>query len=191
MSEPRIRVPRIRGRRGLAVLGVGVGVAVVAALLGFGLTREPGNVRSPLLGRPAPEFTLRTLDGEETISLSDLRGRVVVINFWASWCLECKIEHPHLEAAWSRFRDRGVVFLGIPFQDLPAKSREYAEATGGGWPMLEDPGSRTGIAYGVFGVPETYFIGPDGRIASKHVGPVTYDLLSERITALLREEAAA
>src|SRR5207247_2148664 len=87
----------------------GTDMVLVAGLLAFGLTRDPGVVGSPLIGRPAPEFVLRTLDGSRIIALSDLRGQVVVVNFWASWCAACREEHPNLLAAWNRYRDHGVV----------------------------------------------------------------------------------
>jgi cytochrome c biogenesis protein CcmG/thiol:disulfide interchange protein DsbE len=162
-------------------------VVAGTALLGFGLSRDPGVVPSALVGRPAPDFSLRTLDGTETVRLSELRGQVVVINFWASWCVECRVEHPALQAAWQRYRDRGVTLVGIPFQDRLADSRRYAAETGGGWPLVEDPGSATALAYGVYGVPETVFVGPDGRVAHRVVGPVTFEVLSRWIARLLEE----
>jgi cytochrome c biogenesis protein CcmG, thiol:disulfide interchange protein DsbE len=110
----------------------------------------------------------------------------VVLNFWASWCAECAQEHPALDAAWRRYRDQGVVVLGVTFEDGRADAARWARAQGVGWPVLSDPGSRTALAYGVSGVPETLFIGPDGRVAAKRVGPVTLALLTERIGRLLR-----
>lgn len=165
-----------------AVLG---GVALLTLLLSFGLSRDPTVIRSALIGRRAPDFALRTLDGSGTVRLSDLRGKVVVINFWASWCADCRIEHPNLAGAWQRYRDSGMVLLGVAFQDRPSASRAYLAEFGGDWPQLSDPGSRTALAYGVYGVPETFVIGADGRVAFKQIGPVSYDRLSEQITALL------
>jgi cytochrome c biogenesis protein CcmG/thiol:disulfide interchange protein DsbE len=177
------RSPRARL---LLLGGVIAGVTVLAGVLGFGLTRDPGVIRSPLVGKLAPEFALRTLDGDRTVRLSDLRGQVVVVNFWASWCRECRVEHLALAEAWERFRDQGVVFLGITFQDPPSASRAYLEELGGGWPVLEDPGSAAAIAFGVFGVPETFVIGRDGRVGERHVGPVTYSGLVGEIDRMLR-----
>ncbi|HXF57077.1 MAG TPA: TlpA disulfide reductase family protein [Actinomycetota bacterium] len=179
---------RARRRRGLAVVGVVAGgLALVAWLLSFGLSRDPQLLRSPLLGRPAPEFALPTLQGDGVVRLSDLRGRVVVLNFWASWCADCRLEHPHLLAAWDRYRERGVVFLGISFEDRRSDALAYLRELGGDWPHLWDPGSSTALAYGVYGVPETFFIGPDGRVAYKQVGPVDYELLTSQIARLLGE----
>lgn len=184
-------VPARRRRRNRwvvvgAVLG---GVALLTLLLSFGLSRDPAIIRSALVGRPAPNFELRTLDGSKAVRLSDLRGQVVVINFWASWCADCRIEHPNLAAAWQRYRERGVVLLGVAFQDRASASRTYLAEVGGDWPQLADPGARTALAYGVYGVPETFVVGPDGKVAFKQIGPVRFDRLSEEITSLLPESA--
>lgn len=184
--------PGERGRRNrLVVIGaVLAGVALLTLLLSFGLSRDPTLIRSALIGHPAPGFALRTLDGSKTVRLSDLRGQVVVLNFWASWCADCRIEHPSLAGAWQRYRDRGVVLLGVAFQDRPSASRAYLTDYGGDWPQLSDPDSRTAMAYGVYGVPETFVLGPDGRVAFKQIGPVAFDALSDEITSLLPEAAS-
>lgn len=181
---------RRRRNRWIQLGAVLVGVALLAVLLTFGLSRDPTVIRSPLIGRMAPDFALRTLDGSGMVRLSDLRGQVVVINFWASWCAPCRVEHPDLAGLWQRYRDRGMVLIGIAFQDRLAASRTYLREVGGDWPQLSDPGSRTALAFGVYGVPETYVIGTDGRVASKHIGPVDFGGLSEEITELLPESPA-
>jgi cytochrome c biogenesis protein CcmG, thiol:disulfide interchange protein DsbE len=183
-------VPAAAGRRHprrplLPVATVVVAVALAAWLGSAGLGRDPAAIRSPLLGRPAPDFALRALGADRMVRLGDLRGQVVVLNFWASWCAECRDEHPALSAAWSRFRDAGVVLVGVDFQDDHPSALAYLSERGTSWPVVADPGSRTALAYGVYGIPETFFIGPDGRIAAKQVGPVTYDQLVREITRLL------
>jgi len=160
-------------------------VVVLAGVFGFGLGRNPAYIPSPLVGKPAPMFALRTLNGRQVIRMSQLRGHVVVVNFWASWCLACREEHPNLIAAWQRYGDSGVVFLGIVYQDTVANAEAFVREMGGGWPNLVDPGGRTALDYGVYGVPETYFIGPDGVIAYKRVGPSSYALLTRNIRRLL------
>jgi cytochrome c biogenesis protein CcmG, thiol:disulfide interchange protein DsbE len=172
-------------RKLLPVATVVVAVALAAWLGSAGLGRDPAAIRSPLLGRPAPDFALRALGADRMVRLGDLRGQVVVLNFWASWCAECRDEHPALSAAWSRFRDAGVVLVGVDFQDDHPSALAYLSERGTSWPVVADPGSRTALAYGVYGIPETFFIGPDGRIAAKQVGPVTYDQLVREITRLL------
>jgi len=174
-----------RPRRALPLAAVVAAVALAAWLLSAGLQRDPTAIRSPLLGRPAPDFALRTLEGDRTVRLGDLRGQVVVVNFWASWCAECRVEHPALSAAWDRFRDAGVVLVGVDFQDDHPSALAYLAGTGTGWPVVADPGSRTALAYGVYGIPETFVIGPDGRVTAKQVGPVTYDQLVREITRVL------
>jgi cytochrome c biogenesis protein CcmG/thiol:disulfide interchange protein DsbE len=164
--------------------GVVTVVAVLTLLLAFGLSRDPTLIRSPLIGKPAPTFDLLTLDGTKTVRLSDFHGQVVVINFWASWCADCRIEHGALAAAWDRYRDQRVILLGIPFQDRTAASRGYIDGMGGDWPQLADPGDGTALAYGVYGVPETFVIGADGRVAAKRVGAVSYVWLADQIDRL-------
>jgi cytochrome c biogenesis protein CcmG/thiol:disulfide interchange protein DsbE len=170
--------------------GLLAGIALLAMLLGFGLSRDPTVIRSPLIGRPAPDFALRTLEGSGTVNLSQFAGQVLVINFWASWCVDCRLEHAALTAAWDRYRDQGVVFLGIAFQDRPADSRAYLAELGGDWPQLADAGERTALAYGVYGVPETFVIGTDGRVAYKRVGQVAYGELTDEIERLLGRQPA-
>lgn len=166
----------------LAVVGV---VALVASLLSFGLGRDPTAIKSPLVGKAAPAFSLKTLDGKSTINLLDLRGQVVIVNFWASWCTECRVEHDALSAAWDRYRDAGVVLVGVDFQDTRTDALNYMDQAAMTWPAVEDPGSRTALAYGVYGIPETFFIGPDGQIAAKDVGPVSYSRIAEQVDRLL------
>ena len=132
-------------------------------------------------GKSAPAFTLLSLDGSGGYSLGEFRGQVVVLNFWASWCADCRVEHPALERAFVRYRDEKVTFLGVSFEDSASAGQSYARQMGVGWPLLADPGSATAIDYGVTGVPETFVIGPDGRVVAKTIGPVAYAALSREI----------
>ena len=186
MFDPSAEVRR-RRRRWRLLAGVGTGVAALSLLLGFGLSRDPTVIRSQLLGQPAPGFALTPIDGGPAVDVSDLRGQVVVVNFWASWCTECRVEHPALLAAWDRYRDQGVVFLGIAFEDRLSASRDYLRSMGGDWPQLADPDARAALAFGVFGVPETFVIDRGGRVVYKSLGPITYDVLIEQIDRLLPE----
>jgi cytochrome c biogenesis protein CcmG/thiol:disulfide interchange protein DsbE len=172
-----------RGRRVAVAVSGGI---VFTALLGYGMTRDAREIPSPLIGHPAPEFSLETLAGD-SVSLPELQGRVTVVNFWASWCLACRQEHPSLVRAWRRYEEGGqpVRFLGIVYQDTRTNAIEYMRRQGGGWSNLLDPGARTAIDFGVYGVPETYFLDPQGLIAHKHVGPVTDELLTREIERLL------
>lgn len=162
-------------------------VAVIAgpllALLAFGLRGNPDAVASPLLNKPAPSFTLHTLDGR-TLSLAALRGRPVVLNFWASWCPSCKTEHAALRDAWRRYRTR-VQFVGVLFQDSRAGARQYMLQHGGHWPSAQDPDQNVAINYGVAGPPETYFIDRSGIVRFKVLGPVSTGVLRRDIRQLL------
>lgn len=175
-----------RRSRWVWVAAVLTTVGVLASLFGYGLANDPTRVRSPLIGRTAPAFDLRTLDQRARLSLWSLRGDVVVVNFWASWCGPCRTEHADLEAAWDRYRDEGVVVVGISYQDRRQDGLAFFRDLGGDWPLLDDPGSNVALAYGVTGVPETFLIDRSGRIVDKFFGPVTFDWLSNGISALLR-----
>jgi len=157
-----------------------------ALLLASGLGGDTRELPSELISERAPTFALPRLGGGGSIDLASLRGQVVVVNFWASWCLACREEHPDLLAAWERYRERGVVLVGIDFEDTEDAALDYTAEMGGDWPLVTDPGSRTAIAYGVFGVPETFVIARDGTITAKRVGAVTYEWLTREIDAALR-----
>jgi cytochrome c biogenesis protein CcmG/thiol:disulfide interchange protein DsbE len=188
--DPESAVRGRRRKRWTVFAGVVMGVLLLTALLSFGLSRDPSIITSPLIGKPAPDFALRTLDGGGTVRLSDLRGQVVVINFWKSTCAACYVEHPALAAAWSRYRDRGVVVVGVDFEDTLEGARRFAQSQGGDWPLVVDRDGRTVLAYGVTGPPETFFIGRDGRVAYKQIGPVDYALMTDRIGMLLGSPSA-
>ena len=178
---------RAGGRRLAALVGLVAGVGLVALLLALGLTSDATLVASPLAGRPAPSFDLEGLDGAEqsSVRLEDLRGQVVVVNFWASWCTECRVEQPELNSVWQRFRDAGVVVLGVNFQDAAGDARQFAATSGASYPMVVDEDSSTALDFGLRGVPETFLIDRDGRIVDRIVGPVTAAGLAERIDPLL------
>jgi cytochrome c biogenesis protein CcmG, thiol:disulfide interchange protein DsbE len=167
----------------------GVGIAVpFLALLAYGMTKDPNAIPSTLPGKPAPDFALRLLDGADTIRLSELKGEVVVLNFWASWCLECRVEHSDLSMVASMFADRGVRFFGLLYNDSPANGRAWIREMGGQtYPALVDEGSRTAVAYGLYGVPETFIIDRTGTVVHKQIGPITASRLAALITPLLAD----
>jgi cytochrome c biogenesis protein CcmG/thiol:disulfide interchange protein DsbE len=183
-EEPTARVRRRHGWRTVAI--VLAPLILFALLLATGLGKDPRALPSELIGKPAPGFSLPRIDADGTIDSNDLAGQVVVVNFWASWCVPCRDEHPALEAAWGRYRERGVVVLGVSFEDTPEGAMDFRDELGGDWPLASDPGSKTAIAYGVFGVPETFVIAPDGTISAKTTGAVTYDWLTDEIERALR-----
>ncbi len=153
-------------------------------LLAFGLTRDPTLVRSPLPGKPAFDFAAPVLDGD-SLQLSSLQSKVVVLNFWASWCIPCLQEHPHLMEVERRYGSEEVQIVGVIYQDTEGNARGWMDRMGGDWPSIIDEDSRIAIDYGVYGVPETYFIGADGLIAYKHIGPLNRQLLMGWVETLL------
>lgn len=159
-------------------------VAALVLVLALGFRRDPHDVRTGTVGKPAPAFELARLDGGGTVALRDLAGQAVVVNFFASWCVPCKEEHPVLVRAWERYRTAGVVFVGILYQDDDAAGLEFTRRLGGTWPTVRDEGGRTALAYGVFGIPETFFIDPDGVIAGRHVGPLDDATLARALDAI-------
>lgn len=183
-SGADISRPRIRWPRWVALGALGLLIAL-AAVLGSRFGTDPTIVDSPLIGQPAPEFTLPYLEKNGRLSLADLEGEVVVLNFWASWCTVCKEEHADLMAAAQGYRDQGVRFLGVVFQDQPGNAIEFLEEMGRGYDNLKDPGSSTAIDYGVFGVPETFFIDREGIVVAKIIGRADLDLLHRTIDAIL------
>jgi cytochrome c biogenesis protein CcmG/thiol:disulfide interchange protein DsbE len=165
---------------------VGVGIAVpIVMLLGYGLTRDPRRIDSPLPGRAAPDFALPTLAPGDSIKLSELRGNVVVVNFWASWCIPCRDEHPVLLDASRTYTPRGVKFVGIAYNDKPEDSQRWLNELGSAYPSLVDNGARTAIDYGVSGVPETFIMDKQGVVAFKKFGPITTGEITQKLDSLL------
>jgi cytochrome c biogenesis protein CcmG, thiol:disulfide interchange protein DsbE len=170
----------VKASRALLMLG---GVPVLA-LLAFGLTRDPRLVPSELTGHAAPPFALAQIGGAP-IKLADLRGQVVLVNFWASWCDACVAENALFREADKRWRDQGLRIVGIVYEDDAKSAEEWMHKQGLAWPALMDPGSHTAIDYGLFGVPETFFIDRTGKVAYKQTGPVSEQVLEQWIPRLL------
>jgi cytochrome c biogenesis protein CcmG/thiol:disulfide interchange protein DsbE len=152
-------------------------VALIIVFLAAGLIQAFST--QPIEG-PAPEFTLTTYDGSESYTLSELKGQVVVINFWASWCAPCAAEAPDLEQAWQDYQDDGVLFLGIAFVDSEAKATAYLERYGITYPNGPDLRSQISDQYRVEGVPETFIVDAEGEITFFAMRPISYaELVAE------------
>ncbi len=150
------------------VVLVWVFVLGLLAVLGIGLVRsQRGSIR---VGDRVPDLILSTFEGDE-IHFADLRGQIVVVNFWASWCKPCEQEAVELEQAYQMYKDKGVVFLGVDYVDTETEAREYLAKFGITYPNGPDLGTRISQAFRILGVPETYIIGPDGRLAALKIGP--------------------
>jgi cytochrome c biogenesis protein CcmG/thiol:disulfide interchange protein DsbE len=152
-------------------------------LSGFG--RDPREVASPLIGRPAPSWTLTALDGA-TLSSADLAGRPYVVNFWASYCIPaCVDEHPVLADAHDRYGEQ-VAIVGIVYNDEAADAEGFLARYGdAGYPHLLDDDGRVAIEFGVTGPPETFFVDADGILRDKQFGPLTSVLMAERMATIL------
>ena len=165
---------------------LGLGLLFVAPLLVFlalSFRSDPRRIDSPLVGKQAPGFELVDLDGH-AVRLGDLRGKPVVLNFWATWCQPCIVEHPVLIDGARRYDGR-VEFIGVVYQDEPELIRRFL-ATRGAWGRsVVDPGGEVAIAYGVYGAPETFFIDGEGTIQEKITGPVNPGLLDSLLIPMV------
>jgi len=159
------------------------GLLVVVPLLGIlllNIGRDPHAFNSPMIGRPAPAFTLPAVGGGAPIALAALKGRPVVLNFWATWCVPCYEEHAVLQAA-AREAGDAVQFVGVIYEDNEEQVGDFLTRQGKAYPSLMDEEGKTAMSYGVYGVPETFFVDAQGRIAAKFTGPLSADTLAENL----------
>ena len=171
---------------GMLVVGAIVPLVVIGVLAALLAPRLPAT--SPaVVGAVAPSFTLSDLDGN-TVSLEDLRGRPVILNFWASWCMPCVEEFPLLRAAAERHAEDGLAVVGIVYQDRSQAARDFMARNGGTWPAAVDPGDRVASAYGIVGPPETFFIGRDGTIVARQIGQFSATSLEQKVAAIIDGE---
>ncbi|MGB8645268.1 MAG: redoxin domain-containing protein [Anaerolineae bacterium] len=167
-------------------------VVALIALLAYGLAFRNA---PPLAAGTAPDFTLTTFDGQ-TYQLSALKGKPVVVNFWASWCVPCRDEAPGLQRAWEKYKDQGVLILGVDYVDTEPEAKKFIAEFTQNYPNGADVGTRISQAYRITGVPETYFVGKDGRLLQgtdatgrangNFIGPVPEDVLNARIQLMLK-----
>jgi cytochrome c biogenesis protein CcmG/thiol:disulfide interchange protein DsbE len=165
-------------------------IALLVALLGWQVFRtDQGRALGSKVDsgqRPqAPVFALDRLDQDGKVSLASMRGKVVVLNFWASWCAPCKDEAPALEQAWQRWREQDVAVVGVDLQDLDSDARRFVERYGLTYPILRDRKNWTWGHYGLTGLPETWFVDREGRLAGRINGPVTAAVLDRNIRIAL------
>jgi cytochrome c biogenesis protein CcmG/thiol:disulfide interchange protein DsbE len=171
----------------LAVGGVVVVLGLLAAVFAGRFGKDPRIVDSPLIGETATPLVLERLDGSGPLDFSTLQGEVVVVNFWASWCIPCRTEHGYLTSAQSAYADQSVQFVGIVFQDTEEAATRFLNdlGYGEGYEYVLDPGSRAAVEFGVFGVPETFFIDRSGYIVHKIAGPVSPVSLTSALDDIL------
>ena len=160
--------------RTLKLTGQVLALAAVGGLLGLLVWRLTHQSHPPKIGGPAPNFSLRRIDGAGKLDLASLRGKPVVLNFWASWCVPCKGEAKLLEQAWNRYKRQGVVFVGVDYTDVVSDARTFMSHHGVTYPIVQDGSGKIGDKYGLTGVPETYFVDRRGRLVGTHVvGTIT------------------
>jgi len=165
---------------------VWVFVLGLLAVLGLGLVRtQRGSIR---VGDRVPDLVLTTFEGDD-IDFADLKGQIIVVNFWASWCKPCELEAVELEQAYKMYKDQGVVFLGVDYVDTETEARAYLAKFEITYPNGPDLGTRISQAFRTIGVPETYIIGRDGRLAAAKIGPyLSLDEIVNQIEMVMAEQ---
>jgi cytochrome c biogenesis protein CcmG, thiol:disulfide interchange protein DsbE len=158
---------------------------VLAGFLGVGLTKNPREVPSPLVNKPAPGFAIPQLAADKTFSPADMKGKVWMLNVWASWCVACKVEHPLLvELSKANI----VPVIGLDYKDQRPDAMKFLAQNGDPYTLSAmDMDGRVGIDYGVYGVPETFIIDKNGVIRHKQIGPITPEALKDKILPLIKE----
>ena len=159
---------------------------VLAAFLFVGLWRDPREIPSPLIDKPAPAFSLGQLHAPaQTLGNEDMKGKVWLFNVWASWCVSCREEHPLLVAL---AKEKIVPIIGLDYKDAPADGKRWLADNGDPYDLsVVDRDGRVGIDYGVYGVPETFLIDKAGTIRYKQIGPITKEALEKKILPMIRE----
>jgi cytochrome c biogenesis protein CcmG, thiol:disulfide interchange protein DsbE len=175
----------------LKLVGQAAALGLVVGLLALLVWKVAGGSESEVAGLSrgktpnAPAFSLPRLTGKGKISLDSYRGKAVVVNFWASWCVPCKTEAPLLESAWRKYRDRGLVVLGVNSQDLSSDARRFARQVGWTYPLVRDGAGDTLGPYAVAAFPETFFVDRKGKVVARIDGEVTEDGLTTNIEKAL------
>lgn len=174
----------------VAVLLLAGGSAVLAVVFASRFGTDPRLVTSPLIGQPVPGVGLPYLETQGQLDLDQIRGHVVVVNFWAPWCIPCCAEHNELVATAAAYEPADVRFVGVVYQAQPEDAINFLDELGRGddYVYVTDPGSQAAIAFGVFGVPETFFVDRDGVIVGKITGPSNALFLGSTIDQVLRGE---
>jgi cytochrome c biogenesis protein CcmG/thiol:disulfide interchange protein DsbE len=147
-------------------------VALVLALLGLLVWKVSSDTGPDArVGQAVPHFDLPALEGDDRVTIAEYLGKPMVINFWATWCGPCREEAPLLEAAARKFRDRGVVFIGVDIRDFTGDAKKFVAKYGVSYPIGYDGPAKLWEPWGITGLPETFFVGPDGTIVEHRIGP--------------------
>jgi cytochrome c biogenesis protein CcmG/thiol:disulfide interchange protein DsbE len=174
----------MRLKIGAQVVALGVVLGLLGLLVWKITNQDQKQARK---NAPAPKFTLPRLDRPGDLSLASLKGKAVVLNFWASWCAPCRDEAPVLERAWDRYRRHGVVVVGVDQQDLSSDARAFARKYGMTYPLVHDGPGEVVAKYGLTGVPETFFVGRSGKLVGEHIsGRVSHRELIQGIETAMQ-----
>ena len=173
--------PPTKQKLGLGSIVLLMGLVLFTTVIGWAYV--DGSATQPTSG-PAPDFTLTTFDGA-SFRLSDHRGKVVVINFWASWCIPCRDEAPILQSVWERYRERRVILVGIAYADTTQKSLDFIEEFGITYPNGPDTGTIVSEEYRITGVPETFIVDQNGEVVETIIAPITAAQLDRILERLL------
>jgi len=186
LRPPRSAAERLGTRvpRAWLVVGALLPLLLIGAWGALAFSRAPAGAR---IGTPAPAFAAADLDGNP-VRLADLRGRPVIVNFWASWCGPCVDEFPLLREAAAAHQADGLAVVGIVFRDNSEAARRFMARMGAGWPAAMDPGEEIAEAYGIYGPPESFFIDADGVVVARQFGALSRDDLDRHLTRLLAKE---
>jgi cytochrome c biogenesis protein CcmG/thiol:disulfide interchange protein DsbE len=184
INELEEQSPPIKGRKKIGIIVTFACILALLGLLAWGLRKVQAG---PLSTGMAPDFTITDFDGT-TVTLSELRGQVVIINFWASWCPPCREEAAYLEATWRKYEGRGVVFIGVDWVDTEKEALAYIDEFDITYLNGPDIGTRVAQAYNIQGVPETFFVAKNGELRGVHIGPLQSPQLDEKIEELLAEQ---
>ena len=183
LENPAPQVTPSKSKRAGIIIAFAVILALLILLAG-GLKKAQAG---PLDRGMAPEITLTGYDGRE-FKLSELRGQVVIVNFWASWCPPCREEAAYLEQTWRKYEGKGVVFVGVDWVDTEKEALAYIDEFDITYINGPDVGTRAAQAYNIQGVPETFYVAKNGELRGVHIGPLTSPQLDEKIEELLAEQ---
>ena len=176
----------MRSRGLVATLFVlGAAIVVVVAVLASRFGNDPSLSPSPLIGQPVPDITLDAAEDDTTLALRDLAGDVAVVNFWAPWCVPCRAEHADLTTAAAAYDPFDVTIVGVAYQSDRDDVIGFLDELGRGYPVVMDDRARAAIAFGVRGVPETFFVDRAGTVVAKVNGPVSLDLVTATLDAII------
>ncbi len=172
----------------MVISGVSLVAVVLAVVFSTRFGADPRLSPSPLIGNPVPDVTLDLVESDDSLRLRDLDGQILVVNFWAPWCVPCRAEHADLLALAAGFEDLGVSIVGAVYQSRQDDVVAFLDELGRGYAVGMDDRSRAAIGFGVRGVPETYFVDRDGTVVAKITGPISLALATATLDRIILGE---